>query len=445
MTGLREQIEHAAGLFSQGQPREALEVLRKVTSAAPGMMRAQTLSARCWLALGHRDKALEHLAVASSIADGAPQPAQVRAQLTQFYVLAEDHDAALGLIERAIAEEPDNLDLRLRHGALLCGASRWRDALSIFETAVKRLPDQAGLLKSTGIAAQMSGQLTRAVELYIRALAAGEPDRDVYSNLIAALVELGRIDEAHRHATQWLALLPADIEAMAFVALLEVECGNDESAHAWFDFTRLVKGHTIVQPEGYASLDEFNRTIEAVVLGHDRLTMPPEDHPTWHHPSLRIGPEINNVSGGPVKQLETLMREAVDRYFAETDNSDNHPFLAQQPDDYDIVAWSAVLDGQGNQKPHIHMSGYLSGCYYVTIPPEVSGSGADNAGAFEMGRPPEELPFKARFPVETVKPSEGLMLLFPAFMYHGTVPFKAEGKRICVAFDVIPKSLKTAV
>ena len=331
----------------------------------------------------------------------------------------------LALIERAIADEPGNLDLRLRHAALLCGALRWRDALVIFEATAKRLPDNAGLLKSTGIAAQMSGQLTRAVELYIRALAAGEPDRDVYSNLIAALVELGRIDEAHRHASQWLAQMPADIEAMAFVALLEVECGNDEAARSWFDFGRFVQRCTVEQPEGYASLDEFNRTIETVVLGHDRLAMPPEDHPTWHHPSLRIGPEINHDDDGPVKQLEILMREAVDRYFAGADNHDNHPFLAQQPDDYDIVAWSAVLDGEGNQKPHIHMSGYLSGCYYVTIPPEVSGSGADNAGAFEMGRPPEELPFKAQFPVETVKPAEGLMLLFPAFMYHGTVPFKS--------------------
>jgi hypothetical protein len=58
--------------------------------------------------------------------------------------------------------------------------------------------------------------ITRASELYIRALAQGPVDRDVYSNLIAALTELGRIDEAHRHATAWLQALPADIEAMAF-------------------------------------------------------------------------------------------------------------------------------------------------------------------------------------------------------------------------------------
>lgn len=441
---MKEKIEQAAALFGAGRSREALEILQDVTSAAPGMMRAQTLSARCWLALGHRDKALEHLGIAAMTAERAPDPAAVIANLTQFHVLAGDHEGALRLIERAISMRPGDMNLRLRHANLLCGAERWRDALVIFEAAVKKLPDNASLLKSTGIAAQMSGQLTRASELYIRALAQGTVDRDVYSNLIAALIELGRIDEAHRHASAWLSAMPADIEAMAFLALLEVECGNDSEVSRWFDFARFVKGHTVTPPEAYDGLDEFNRALESVVLGHDRLEMPPEDHPTWHHPKLRIGPDINNAEGGPVKELEALMRRAVDEYFATAGNDDGHPFLSQKPDDYDIYAWSAVLDGEGNQKPHIHMSGYLSGCYYVTIPDEVSGSGADNAGAFEMGRPPEELPFKADFPVETVKPSEGLMLLFPAFMYHGTVPFKSDSKRICVAFDVIPKRKQAA-
>lgn len=436
---MKEKIEQAAALFSAGKPREALEILRQVTAAAPGMMRAQTLSARCWLALGHRDKALEHLNVAARMADSAPNPAEVRAVLSRFFAMADDHDGALALMERSVSEQPDNLDLRLRHAGLLCGAGRWRDALVIFEAAVKKLPESAPLLKSTGIAAQMCGQNTRAVELYIRALAAGGPERDIYSNLIAALIQLGRIDEAHRHALTWLDAMPADIEAMAFVALLEVEVGNSTAAGAWFDFPRFVQGHTVEPPPSYGGLEGFNRAIEEVVLGHDRLATPPEDHPTWHHPKLRIGPDINNAEGGPVKDLEALMRKAVDKYFAQTPNEDGHPFLKQKPEDYDIYAWSAVLDGEGNQKPHIHMSGYLSGCYYVTIPDEVSGSGADNAGAFEMGRPPEELPFKAEFPVETVKPTEGLMLLFPAFMYHGTVPFKSDRKRICVAFDVIPK------
>ena len=437
---VKEHIEQATRLYREGQPRAALEVLQPVTTTAPGMMRAQTLSARCWLELGHRDKAIEHLGAFEPFVDKAPRPALVWANLAGFYALADAWDNAISLLERAVAIEPENLELKVQQADMLANAGHWRDALVLYEAMVKKIPDSGALLRSTAIAAHMCKQSTRAVELYTRTMSAGVCDKVIYSNLIAALIELGRIDEAHRHATDWCKAMPSDIEAMAFMALLEVEVGNDAVAEKWFDFSRFVQGHTVTPPDDYANLEEFNRALEAVVLNHDKLETPPENHPTWHHPALRIGSDINNDPNGPVGQLEKLMRDAVDKYFAETPNHDQHPFLNSQPANYEISAWSAVLDGEGNQKPHIHMSGYLSGCYYVTIPDEVSGAGADKAGAFEMGRPPEELPFKAEFPVETVTPHEGLMLLFPAFMYHGTVPFKSAQKRICVAFDVIPKS-----
>jgi tetratricopeptide (TPR) repeat protein len=193
--------------------------------------------------LGHRDKALEHLGIAATTAERAPDPAAVIANLTQFHVLAGDYEGALRLIERAISMRPGDMNLRLRHANLLCGAERWRDALVIFEAAVKKLPDNASLLKSTGIAAQMSGQLTRASELYIRALAQGTVDRDVYSNLIAALIELGRIDEAHRHASAWLSGAARRHRGNGVSCLARGgvrQCTSE--VLKWFDFARFVQG-----------------------------------------------------------------------------------------------------------------------------------------------------------------------------------------------------------
>jgi tetratricopeptide (TPR) repeat protein len=161
---LKEKIEQAAALFGADRPREALELLQEVTIGGTrhdaGADPVGPVLAR---ALGHRDKALEHLGIAATTAERAPDPAAVIANLTQFHVLAGDHEGALRLIERAISMRPGDMNLRLRHANLLCGVERWRDALVIFEAAVKKLPDNASLLKSTGIAAQMSGQLTRAV------------------------------------------------------------------------------------------------------------------------------------------------------------------------------------------------------------------------------------------------------------------------------------------
>jgi hypothetical protein len=74
----------------------------------------------------------------------------------------------------------------------------------------------------------------------------------------------------------------------------------------------------------------------------------------------------------------------------------------------------------------------------VTIPDEVAKSEDGLAGGFQLGRPPRELPFKGDFPIRTIRPHEGLMVLFPAYLYHGTVPFRSKKRRISIAFDVVP-------
>ena len=433
---MREKIEQAAALFGADRPREALEILRQVIAADPGYARAHTISARCWLSLGHRDKAVEHLNYAARLSDTAPDPAQAKAALTSFFEVAGDHARALELIEQAAAMRPDNLDLKLRHAGLLCGADRWRDALEIFENAVKRLPDDARLLKSTGIAAQMCGQATRAVELYIRTLAAGGADREVYANLIGSLVQLGRIDEAHRHAADWLKARPGDIDAMAFVALLEVEVGNEQAAGQWFDFERFVRVAPVEPPASYGDLDAFNRELEAIVLADEQLGLPARA--ARDQSSLRVGYGVGANKAAAIGELEAIIRNAVDKYLADVTGDEQHPFLKQRPGDYTIDVWSHGIDVEGSDEQHINMSGYLSGCYFVTVPEELAASSAGSAGAVELGRPPAALPFKASFPVKTVRPDQGLLLLFPAFMYHGTAPFKAQGHHICISFDVSP-------
>jgi len=37
-----------------------------------------------------------------------------------------------------------------------------------------------------------------------------------------------------------------------------------------------------------------------------------------------------------------------------------------------------------------------------------------------------------------VKPERGMLVLFPSFFWHGTVPFGGNGTRLTVAFDAVP-------
>jgi uncharacterized protein (TIGR02466 family) len=100
--------------------------------------------------------------------------------------------------------------------------------------------------------------------------------------------------------------------------------------------------------------------------------------------------------------------------------------------------WGVVLKSQGHQSPHIHPPSWISGCYYIRVPKEVTMAGTGYPGWIEFGRPHRSFDAKAEPAITRVQPKEGLMLLFPSFFYHATVPFEFEETRICIAFDISP-------
>jgi hypothetical protein len=38
----------------------------------------------------------------------------------------------------------------------------------------------------------------------------------------------------------------------------------------------------------------------------------------------------------------------------------------------------------------------------------------------------------------SVRPEVGLLVLFPSYFWHGTLPFRSEQPRLTVAFDAVP-------
>jgi len=44
-------------------------------------------------------------------------------------------------------------------------------------------------------------------------------------------------------------------------------------------------------------------------------------------------------------------------------------------------------------------------------------------------------PLRAEF---YLRPQPGLLVLFPSYMWHGTVPFSGTQTRLTIAFDIVP-------
>jgi uncharacterized protein (TIGR02466 family) len=95
------------------------------------------------------------------------------------------------------------------------------------------------------------------------------------------------------------------------------------------------------------------------------------------------------------------------------------------------------MDGGGHQAPHIHPEAWLSGVYYPLVP-EAIRSDEGGQGWLAFDEPDRHFPRSDEAPTLRVRPTEGLLVLFPSYLFHRTIPFSGEGARISIAFDVIP-------
>ena len=141
----------------------------------------------------------------------------------------------------------------------------------------------------------------------------------------------------------------------------------------------------------------------------------------------RVEPEI--------RALRSAIVDAVECYVAELPAPDaEHPLLSQRRDRRVRFAgsWSVWLREKGFHTSHVHPQGWLSSALYVDLPPDSADE--PNAGWLQLGQPKPELGLKLD-PLQLIKPELARLILFPSWMWHGTLPFPA-GERLTVAFDV---------
>lgn len=146
------------------------------------------------------------------------------------------------------------------------------------------------------------------------------------------------------------------------------------------------------------------------------------------------GPLLSRVEP-EIRSLRTAIVGAIERYLAQLPAGETkHPLLGPRRDRRIRFAgsWSVRLAGEGFHASHVHPLGWISSALYVALPESISGGG--HSGWLTLGEPPPNLPLGLDA-VRRIEPTPGKLVLFPSWIWHGTVPF-ASGERLTVAFDV---------
>ena len=438
---LAELRQRAVALFKAGQRREALDACRRALTQAPQQPDMLALAGVVATELGQVEEgvAFYERAIACK-----PDAAELHYNLGNALRRLARNEEAVAAYRRAASYRPDLVPAYNNLGSALQALERWDEAADAFRHALALAPGAAELHRNLGIVLESAGRRQEAIDCYRRALALA-PDAGTYRNLATALLEEGKARPTVETCDAWLravALRPelGAVEALSLKAVALDELGDRAGAQRLIDMDRFLRVIEVkAPPPGYDSLKAFNAALTEQLMSDPSLAIPTTRDPHYNGPKFRTTGELFEQPTGAMAALEGLIRREVDGYLATVARRDpSHPYLANPPAQWKAIAQATVLDNLGALAPHVHYSGYVSGVYYVQIPDAIGAAADGQAGWLEVGRLPQRFHRIGKPEIRAFKPRDSVMILFPSYFYHNTVPFESAVPRISIAFDATP-------
>lgn len=366
---------------------------------------------------------------------------------------------AIPVLEAAVARFPDRADLRTKLAEALFDADLIVEARDAIIPAIENPEAEASAWFWFGRIACELGEFDVAADAFRKSATPQTPR--VWGHLARALAKAGHTNEALEVGLDALSRNPQCHESFTTVSKI---LASRNAYHQLYELCVSLRARTthatsILANEAYAAArlgksqelhaladrdrwlaeiplklgDTFNRNLADEIRSHNRLE-------TAHSSRAAYGDGVRiralQTAGGPLAQtLLARIREEVESYLFARRRWTEHPLNAHVPQEVELSAWALVLTHDGHERWHMHDASWISGVYYVAVP-EAGEGGRIEFGPVRLSGDPEN--DSLDFPRWSVRPSEGSLLLFPAYYVHRTHPTGVLQPRICVAFDVIP-------
>lgn len=325
--------------------------------------------------------------------------------------------------------------LLLQKGGFLLRLERFAEAHEVFAKASSLEPGSAGALNGLAMADAGLKQFDAAVRVCEQALKLAPNDPATYCNLAGALLQAGDLANALRQAERAVALAPIDQSGLAILDLV-LRANEDPRAGALCDYSGFVQIFDLEPPHGFHDMAEFNHVLNTYL---DRLHVDKREH---FDQTLRGGTQTLAKLFGAGHDLAEALRVRIEAaiavYISRMAKDEAHPLLGRRREAFGFAgSWSSRLHDCGFHTNHIHPKGWISSCYYVAVPDAAADESAKQ-GWLKLGEPSFDTPLTD--PIRrAVQPVPGRLVLFPSYMWHGTIPFHSGQSRTTIAFDAVPK------
>jgi uncharacterized protein (TIGR02466 family) len=352
-------------------------------------------------------------------------------------------DMATACYREVLNIQPQSPDAHLNLGFLIGQQGQYQEATTHYQQALQLEPQSNKAIMGLAELFTAQEQWQAAIPLYKQILQANAdyPNHQIElqearAHLGIALKAEGDMQGAIAQFEEVLATNPRHIKANAHLGLAHNLVHQDRSGNT-SEWERLVSCDRLFVPEGWSDLAQFNAQLCDYVYKHPTLLADRAGKP------IIKGQQTYEIFADRAEVMEALKQKinnSLQDYFS---RCADHPFFDGIPSKWHLSGWAVVLTPQGFQTPHIHPESFCSGVYYIQIPDAIAQSNTHEGHlSFSTLFPQEDE--NAKLAKYTITPVEGLLVLFPSYFWHSTIPFSGDSlrdafrrDRVCISFNVI--------
>lgn len=424
LRGLR--YNQATALDKVGRTTEALGVFEKLANQEMDTPDLAYHYARALYAEGRRKDAE---AIALQGVQQWPQIVALQGTLSRIRQLSGEAEKSVAANEAAIAARPTDIALRLACADALHRGGHNTKALNVLDEALRLAPDTPALLTAMGV---VLDELDRPLDglRVLRRVAAIAPSRTAQRNMLSTLLRAGQPDEVIRIVNE-LRVEQPDEQYLIACATTAMRMLDHPEYRVWCDYDRFVRTYEIAPPHGFFTTEAFNAGLAVFLRTQHKTNAHPLDQHIPH--GSQTGRSLLGLDEPVIKHFLAAMDVALRDYIGRLRESDPVGARRGKSCRYNSL-WSVRLGDGGYQPNHVHDRGWISSAYYVSLMPGERPKDP-RAGWLKLGEP-NRAPAGCG-PEKFIEPQAGMLVLYPAYMWHGTVPFEG-AERLSLSFDVVP-------
>lgn len=233
-----EALLQLAGIESESDPRQAVELLQRIPMSDPHY--AEALRQTALLGLTRELPEAAEMSLKSLVALN-PDDFAARLALAELYFNSDLPKDALVHIEECLRLQPDRAQTLLLYAETLDDLGRQTEMVEPLERAIQLDPENFEIRANLAYALNQAGRIDEARMQAEKCLSRQPNAVDVRKILATILRNQGELDDALLHTRQVLAVLPGDLEMRLLEA--DVLLFQRQAEEAWQRLEPLYKQH----------------------------------------------------------------------------------------------------------------------------------------------------------------------------------------------------------